>query len=263
MYSLYIEVRFFSWAPPNCSCVWNLTTCRTWAIVWMLEPFASRPSPWAPHCRWRSAWLNEAASSFSEAAWFLTLCSPPLKHKTGKMIFFYIWLCRDDSRSASCEQMCCCSGSYSLTDQSHHHKLINQHEPFRAPGAPGLRGLGASGPPGRCLGCLVAVEIWSILSLQMYTGEEDQCAAASETFLWMFYHICDCAESSSGGAAEDPGWELLTSSWRSRLHLFQPAADSEHLIVMLVCLFTVLVMLSCSLSSNDLNFPGLYCRPAL
>ena len=191
------------------------------------------------------------------------------KTQNWKNDFFYIWLCRDDSRSAgrtsssSCEQMCCCSGSYSLTDQSHHHKLINQHEPFRAPGAPGPRGLGASGQVSGLLGCSGNVIVRSILSLQMYTGEEDQCAAASETFLWMFYHICDCAESSSGGAAEDPGWELLTSSWRSRLHLFQPAADSEHLIVLLVCLFTVLVMLSCSLSSNDLNFPGLYCRPAL
>lgn len=105
-------------------------------------------APWAARCRWRSAGLNEAAaSSSSEAFLFLTLSSPPVKHKTGRMMLF--WLCRGDSRSAgrtsswSCEQMCCCSGSYSLNDQSHQHKPINQHEPFRAPGAPEPRGLGA------------------------------------------------------------------------------------------------------------------------
>lgn len=81
-------------------------------------------APWAARCRWRSAGMNEAAaSSSSEAFLFLMLCSPPVKHKTGRMMLF--WLCRGDSRSAgrtsswSCEQMCCCSGSYSLNDQSH------------------------------------------------------------------------------------------------------------------------------------------------
>lgn len=96
------------------------------------------------------------------------------KTQNWKNDFFYIWLCRDDSRSASCEQMCCCSGSYSLTDQSHHHKLINQHEPFRAPGAPGPRGLGASGPPGRCLGCLVAVEMWSFGAYWAYRCTQER-----------------------------------------------------------------------------------------
>lgn len=139
MICMYIKIRIFSWASPNCSCVLNLNTRRMWTFVWMLKPVASH-----------------LAADDARRGWVKRLHRAPLKpssswrslnHKTGRVMLF--WLCRGDSRSAgrtsssTCEQMCCCSGSYSLNDQSHQHKAINQHEPFRAPGAPEPRGPGA------------------------------------------------------------------------------------------------------------------------
>lgn len=78
----------------------------------------------------------------------------------------------------------------------------------------------------------------------MYTGED----------------ICERAESSSVGAAEDPGWELLTSSWR------RPAGDAEHLILVVyffkfcsyravLCPPTIWIFQVCSLRVDSHSVP--------